>query len=80
MDEFGINGITAAILTLFVAGFVDFVKYLFQRDWEKAITIGIAGLAGGIGGLILGLGVILGVCGGFAASGLITVVKRVGDY
>lgn len=80
MEELGINGTAAVILTLFVAGFVELVKYLFNREWEKAVVIVIAGASGGVGGWVLGFGILTGICAGFAASGAITMLKRVGNY
>lgn len=80
MENLGIDPTLTLIITLFVAGFVELVKYFFARAWEKVAIIMISAVAGGIAGAMLGLGPIIGVCAGFAASGVITVVKRVGDY
>lgn len=80
MEGLGLDPVTVVILTLFVAGFVDFLKYFVAKEWVQALTIVIAGIAGGVAGFLLGLNILIGVCAGFAASGAITIVKRVGDY
>lgn len=80
MEELGIDPAVAIIISLFVAGFVQMIRYAADREWLKAATILVAGIAGGIAGTLLGLSPLLSICAGFAASGLITVVKRVGDY
>lgn len=80
MEGLGLDPTTMIILTLFVTGFVQMGKYLVNTEWGKALTILIAGISGGVAGAVLGIGVLLGVCAGFSASGLITVVKRIGDY
>lgn len=78
LNGFGITGITATLLTFFVVGFVEMVKAAFDRDWRRFTIILIAGIAGGLVSPLLGLNLITGVCGGFAASGAITLVQNVG--
>lgn len=79
LTELGITGVTAILLTFFVMGFVEFAKALVQKQWRDALIIGVAGLAGAVAAPLLGLSVITGICGGFAASGAVTLAKNVGD-
>lgn len=80
MSDLGITGVNAVILSLFVAGFVDMIKYAFNKEWLKMATIITAAISGLVGGMMIGIHPIMGMCAGFAASGAISVVKRVGDY
>lgn len=77
---FGIDGLQALILTVFVAGFVEMIKALFKEEWQTALIIFIAGVSGSIAGLLIGLPFLTGTVCGFAASGLITVMQNVGNY
>lgn len=79
MEGLGIDGTAAIIMTLFVTGFVEMIKYMTERQWNKVALIAIAGVSGAVAGCCIGLGWLVGICGGFAASGLITVAKRFGD-
>lgn len=76
---FGIDGMQALILTVFVAGFVEMVKSILSKDYKSSIIIATAGVSGLISGWILGINPLIGAVCGFAASGLITVMKNVGN-
>lgn len=70
---------TAAILLVgAVAGFVEFVKALFDKDWRRGIIISGSALVGGLASLLLPIDVITGIVGGLAASGCITIGQNVG--
>lgn len=74
----GIEPVTALLLTGFVIGFVELAKALYDREWRRAIVVGIAGLAGGIAAPLIGISIITGVVAGFAASGAVTLVQNMG--
>lgn len=74
----GIDPVTALLLTGFVIGFVELAKAVYDKEWRRAIVIGVAGLAGGIIAPFIGLSIVIGVVAGFAASGAVTLVQNVG--
>lgn len=74
----GIEPVTALLLTGFVIGFVELAKALYDKEWRKAIVIGVAGVAGGIIALFIGLSIVIGIVAGFAASGAVTLVQNIG--
>ena len=78
MEVLGITGIAAVVLTGLVAGVVELVKRIFDKDWRSVITIVLAGLVGGLGALYMGTDFLAGVVFGLAASGFITIAQNVG--
>lgn len=78
LSVLGIEPVTALLLTGFVIGFVELAKALYDREWRRAIVVGIAGLAGGIAAPLVGISIITGVVAGFAASGAVTLVQNIG--
>lgn len=74
----GIEPVTAILLVGFVMGFVELAKALFDREWRKAIVVAVAGVAGGAVSPFIGVSVVIGVVGGFAASGAITLAQNIG--
>lgn len=78
MEVLGITGFAAAVLTGLVAGVVELIKRIFDKDWEATITIVLAGLVGGLGALYLGEDFLAGIVFGLAASGFITIVQNIG--
>lgn len=74
----GIEPVAALLLTGFVIGFVELAKVLYDKKWRKAITIGVAGLAGGIIAPFISLDIVIGIVAGFAASGAVTLAKKIG--
>lgn len=67
------------LLTGAVVGAVEFIRRLFERDYQAAIIIFVAALIGGLYGF-LGIdatSVAEGIVVGLAASGLVTVANRV---
>ena len=74
----GIEPVTALLLTGFVIGFVELAKAVYDKEWRRAIVIGIAGLAGGIVAPFIGISIIIGIVAGFAASGAVTLVQNIG--
>lgn len=78
MEALGITGLAAAILTGLVMGGVELVKRAFDSDWRAVVTILVAAILGGFGGLFLGTNFLAGVVYGIAASGFITLAQNVG--
>lgn len=82
MEESAI--IAAAAASIFVmgavAGFVEFVKRLFAKDWKAAIIIAGAGSIGAAAGhfLVDGLTLPTGLIAGLAASGYMTIGQKTG--
>lgn len=78
LSVLGIDPIAALLLVGFVMGFVELAKALYDKEWRKAIIIGVAAVAGGIVALPVGLPIITGIVGGLAASGTITLAQNLG--
>lgn len=74
----GIEPVTALLLTGFVIGFVELAKAVYDKEWRRAIVVGIAGLAGGIVAPFIGVSIVTGIVAGFAASGAVTLVQNIG--
>lgn len=74
MEQLGIIGVGA------VAGAVELVKRVFERDWKAVVTIIVAGLVGGLISLFpeMNFDFLTGVVGGLAASGFITLGQNIG--
>lgn len=80
LSMLGIDGVTALLLIGFVMGFVELAKAIFDKEWRKAITIAVAGIAGGVVAPFIGLNIITGIVGGLAASGAITLAQNLGKF
>ena len=78
MEVLGITGLAAAVLTGLVAGVVELVKRVFDKDWRAAVTIVLAGIVGGLGALYMGTDFLAGVVFGLAASGFVTIAQNIG--
>lgn len=80
METLGITGITAVLLMGAVMGFVELVKRIFDKDWRAVIIIIGSGLVGGLTSLFpeMDFSFLVGVVGGLAASGFITLGQNVG--
>jgi len=78
MDVFNLDPVVAAILLGMVAGVVELIKRLFEKDW-KAVTIILgAGVTGALVGLAISVNPLIGAVIGFAASGYITIAQNIG--
>lgn len=79
MEAIGITGIAALLLVGAVAGFVEFVKSLFAKNWRAAIIIFGSGLVGGLLSLFpeMNFSFLVGIVGGLAASGAITIGQSI---
>lgn len=83
MDSLGITGVQALLLVGAVAGFVELVKNIFDRNWRGVAIIVGAGVVGGLLSLFpeIEFGLLTGIVGGLAASGAITIGQNIGkDY
>lgn len=78
LSMLGIDGVTALLLIGFVMGFVELAKAIYDREWRKAIVIGVAGVAGGVVSPFISLPIVTGIVGGLAASGVITLAQNLG--
>lgn len=78
MELLGIDGATALLLVGCVAGTIEFVKALFDKNIRTAVIVLAAGIVGGVLSLALPFDAITGVVGGLAASGAITIGQNIG--
>lgn len=77
-EAFGLDAITALVLTGLVMGGVELIRRLFDKDWKATITICVSAIIGGVAGAALGILPIQGVAYGLAASGYVTFVQNIG--
>lgn len=80
METLGITGVQAILLVGAVAGFVELVKRIFDKDWKTVITIIGSALVGGLLSLFpeISFSFLTGIVGGLAASGVITIGQNFG--
>jgi len=78
MEILGIDALVAAVLTGLVAGVVELIKRVFDKDWKAVATILAAALVGGAGGLVFGVNFLVGMVFGLSASGFITIAQNIG--
>lgn len=80
MDEIlnVIPPLTVAVITFAVAGVVELIKRIFDKDWRVVATIVLSALTGGLIGWAMGTTVIIGAVFGTSATGLITVLQNTG--
>ena len=77
MEILGLSALATVVLTGLVAGGTGLVKRLFDADWRTVVTIIVAALIGGFGGLVFGANFLVGMVFGLAASGYITIAQNV---
>lgn len=78
METLGIDALAATVLTGLVAGVVELIKRIFDKDWRAMATIIAAALVGGAGGLVFGINFLIGMVFGLSASGFITIAQNIG--
>ena len=78
MEILGLSALATAVLTGLVAGGTELIKRLFDKDWRAAVTIVVAAIIGGFGGLVFGAHFLVGMVFGLAASGYITIAQHIG--
>jgi len=81
MESLGITGTEAILIVGAVAGAVELIRRVFEKDWKAVATIIAAGLVGGLLSLFpeIGFTFLTGVIGGLSASGFITIGQSVGS-
>ena len=77
-NVFGLDAMTALILTGLVMGGAELIKRLFDKDWRAAAIIASSALIGGLAGMSLGITILQGIAFGLAASGYITLAQNIG--
>ena len=77
MEVLGLSTLATVVLTGLVAGGVEIIKRILDRDWRTVTTIIVAALIGGAGGLAFGLNFLVGMVYGLATSGYITIAQNV---
>lgn len=78
MEVFNLDAVTTAILLGMVAGVVELIKRIFEKDWKAVAIIIGAGIAGALTCLALAINPLIGAVVGLAASGYITIAQNVG--
>lgn len=80
METLGITGVAAILLVGAVTGVVELIKRIFDHDWRSVAIIIGAGIVGGLVSLFpeMNFSFLVGVVGGLAASGFITLGQNVG--
>ena len=78
MEPFNLDPVAAAILLGMVAGAVELIKRLFEKDWKAAAIILGAGVVGALTALALAINPLIGAVVGLAASGFVTIAQNVG--
>ena len=77
-NVFGLDAMTALILTGLVMGGAELIKRLFDKDWRAAAIIVSSAVIGGLAGMSLGITVLQGIAFGLPASGYITLAQNIG--
>ena len=77
MEILGLSTLATVVLTGLVAGGVELVKRVLDRDWRTVTTIIVAALIGGGAGLVFGVNFLVGMVYGLATSGYITIAQNV---
>ena len=77
MEILGLSSLATVVLTGLVAGGVELLKRLFDKDWRASATIVVAALIGGLGGLVFGANFLIGMVFGLATSGYITIAQNI---
>lgn len=79
MEVFNLDPIAAAIMLGMVAGVVELIKRIFEKDWKAVATIICSGAVGALTALALAINPLIGAVVGLAASGYITIVQKFGE-
>ena len=78
MEIFNLEPVIVAVMLGMVAGVVELIKRLFDKDWRSVAIIVGAGVAGTLTALPLGVNPLIGAVVGLASSGYITIVQNFG--
>lgn len=77
MEVLGLSALATVVLSGLVAGTVELIKNIFDKDWRTVATIVGAGLVGGLAGLAFGVNFLVGIVYGLATSGYITIAQHI---
>ena len=77
MEILGLSTLATVVLTGLVAGGVELIKRIFDKDWRTVATIIVAALIGGAASLAFGVEFLVGMVYGLATSGYITIAQNV---
>lgn len=77
MEVFELDPVIAAVMLGMVAGVVELIKRLFDKDWRSAAIIVGSGTAGALTALLLSVNPLIGAVVGLAASGYITIAQNI---
>lgn len=78
MNIFNIEPIAAVVMLGMVAGSVELIKRIFDKDWRSAAIILCAGIVGALVALPFAINPLIGAVVGLAASGYITIAQNIG--
>lgn len=78
MEVFQLEPITAIIMVGMVAGTVELIKRIFNKDWQAVATITGAGIVGALVALASAINPLIGAVVGLASSGYITIAQNFG--
>lgn len=78
MELFNLEPVIAAVMLGMVAGVVELIKRIFDKDWRSVAIIVGAGVAGALTALPLGVNPLIGAVVGLASSGYITIAQNFG--
>lgn len=73
-----IEPMQAIIMLGMVAGVVELIKRVFDRDWRAVAIIIGAGVTGALVAFAIGAGALFGAVIGLAASGYVTIAQNFG--
>ncbi len=77
MEVFELDPVIATVMLGMVAGVVELIKRLFDKDWRSAAIIAGSGTAGALTALLLSVNPLIGAVVGLAASGYITIAQNI---
>lgn len=78
MEILGLSTLATVVLTGLVSGGVELLKRMLDRDWRTVLTIIVAAVVGGAGGLFFDVNFAVGMVFGLATSGYITIAQNIG--
>ncbi len=77
MEVFELDPVIVTVMLGMVAGVVELIKRLFDKDWRSAAIIAGSGTAGALTALLLSVNPLIGAVVGLAASGYITIAQNI---
>lgn len=77
MEVFNLDPITTAVLLGMVAGVVELIKRVFDKEWRAVATIIGSAVAGALTAIPMSVNPLIGAVVGLAASGYITIAQNI---